>query len=234
MSDGSRIPRGIDGFNPYITNTAAYLATGTPTNASRLGILDSEATVWAAMLSSWTPLFAKYSDKKNSRTTAVKDQLLEIITETIAYDQDNHILDRIAASPNVTIVDMETFNIKKGVLQKTTHSSLTVSIVEPIIPTIQPIGGGSVSIKCYNSSGSRANIFEDADSVQYAYMVGDTAPASADATGMVKELSTKAMFTLALGSANSGKYLFMYFRWYNTKYPTLAGPWSVLQKMLIL
>jgi len=234
MTTGTRIPRGIDEFNPYITKTSSYLQEGTPSNADRLGVTKEEAAEWTALEGKWLPLHLLYTDKKNSRTTTVKDKLKAIITECVELDQDCHILDRIAASPNATITDMAIFNINNGVLQKSTHTTLTTSIVEPVIPTLQPIGGGSLTIKCYSSTGERAAIFEDADSVQYTYMVGDTAPASADAVGLTKELSTKASFTLALGSASSGKRLYTYFRWYNTKYPTLAGPWTSLQTTLIL
>ena len=151
-----------------------------------------------------------------------------------SFDQDNHILDRIAASPNVTIVDMETFNIKKGSLQKTTKSVSSTPISEPVTVTIQPIGGGSLTVKCYSTTGQRASIYDGADSVQYLYLVGDTAPASAEADGLTKEVSTKASFTLALGSGSSAKNLYIFFRWYNTKHPELAGPWSSLQTTLIL
>ena len=42
MSEGSRIPRGIDDYNSYINNTTPYLKTGTPTNAERLGVSTEE------------------------------------------------------------------------------------------------------------------------------------------------------------------------------------------------
>ncbi len=235
MTAGARIPRGIDDFNPYYTNAIAYLSDGTPTtNAVRLGILPEELTELTSYATAWAPLYTKYSDKKNSRTTAVKDQLLELISNVIGFDQDNHILDRIASSPNVTIVDMETFNIKKGSLQKTTKSFSSTPISEPVTVTIQPLGGGSLTVKCYSSTGQRAAIYDGADSVQYLYQIGDTAPASAEASGLTKELTTKASFTLALGSGSSAKNLYIYFRWYNTKHPELAGPWSSLQTTLIL
>jgi hypothetical protein len=235
MTTGARIPRGIDDFNPYYTNAITYLSDGKPTtNAVRLGILPEELTQMTDFATAWVPLYIKYSDKRNSRTTAVKDQLLEIIDNTVTFDQNNHILDRIAASPNVTIIDLETFNIKKGSLQKTTRTVSTTPIIEPVTVTIQPIGGGSATIKCYSTTGQRASIYDGADSVQYLYQVGDTAPSSAEAPGLTKDLSTKASFTLALGSASSAKNLYIYFRWYNTKHPELAGPWSSLQTTLIL
>ena len=153
MATGARIPRGIDDFNPYIVNTNAFLHAGMPNNAERLGILIAELEKWSAFATDWVPLYSKYSDKKNSRTTVVKDQLLEIISNIVNFDQAVHFIDRIAASPNVTLVDMETFNIKKGVLQKTGRGSSTTPITEPVTVTIQPIGGGTVTLKCYSTTG---------------------------------------------------------------------------------
>jgi hypothetical protein len=235
MSTGARIPRGIEEFNPYIANTNAYLLAGSPTtNAVRLGIIPDEVTQWTDVATAWLPLYAKYSDKKNSRTTAIKDQLLSLIDQCVELDSSCHLLDRIAASPNVTIEDMGAFNIRRGILQKTTRSIPHTPISESITVSIQPLGGGSISIKCYSSSGERAAIYEDADSVQFVYQVGGTTPAAADVIGLERDISTKAAFTLALGSSSSSKYLYIYFRWYDTKRPGLAGPWSALQTTLIL
>ena len=230
----ARIPRGIDEFNTYIGNTNSYLLAGTPTNANRLGVTPEELTQWTGFATDWAPLYLKYSDKKNSRTTAIKDQLLEIIGNTTDFDQRNHVLDRIAASPNVTIVDMETFNIKKGVLQKTSRLSSNTPIAEAVTVTIQLLGGGMVTIKCYSTTGQRASIYNNADSVEYLYQVGTTPPVAADENVLKKGISTKGSFTVALNPDTPGKFLYIYFRWYNTKHPELAGPWSSLQTTMIM
>ena len=234
MTVAPRIPRGIDDCSQYLISTNNYLDSGTPNNAERLGILPEETVKWKGLTNRYQPLYLLYSDKKNSRTTAVKDQLLSIIDEVTDLDQSCHLLDRIAASPNVTVADMETFNIKKGILQKTTRSVATTPLTNQVAAAIQPIGGGSVTIKCRNISGERAGIDEGANCVQYAYVVGDKAPVSADGENLRREISTKASFVLALGSASSAQSLFIYFRWYNTKHPELAGPWSALMTTLIL
>jgi len=233
MTNTSRIPRGIIVFNSYIANTSVFLTAGTPTNAERLGILPTEAAQWVDINNDWAPLMIKYSDKKNTRTVAVKDQLYQLIDKCVELDQNCHLLDRIAASPNVTIADLELFGIKRGMLQSN-RSKPSSTITEPLSAILQPLGGGSMNVKCYSPSGQRAGIFDEADSVQYVYTVGNTPPESADAIGLTKEISTKAIFTLPLGSVSSGKMLYIYFRWYNTKHPTLAGPWSNLQTILIL
>ena len=234
MAKKPRIPRLIDAFSPYISVTGNYLADGTPTNASRLGITEPEVGTWKGFETKWTPLYLKYGDKKNSRTTTVIDQLYEVIENCVAFDQSNHILDRIASSTAATITDLETFNIKSGPLEKTTRSIAVTPISEMVSPTIQPIGGGSVSVKCYTSTSQRAGICAGADSVQYMYAVGTTPPASAEAEGLKAEISTRASFNLDAGSASSGKYLYIYLRWYNTKHPALAGPWSSMNTTLIL
>ena len=235
MTDQSRIPRGIDNFNPYLITTVTYFQEGMPTNnATRLGISVEEVTQWKNYLTEWSPLYLLYSDKKNSRTTAVIDQLYDIIDRVILFDQTNHILDRIAVSLNVTIVDLETFNIKKGALQKSSRTIPQKPISEQVTVTLQPIGGGSVNIKCYSTTGARPAIYEDADCVQYVYQVGNTPPVSALAPGMTKDLSTKGAFSLALGADNAGKTLYIFFRWFNTKHPELAGPWSGLQTTWLL
>jgi hypothetical protein len=230
MAVQTRIPRGIDSFDPYIDRMVTYLQEGTPLpNADRLGISIDEIQFLSSQKNEWKPLYLKYTDKKNTRTTAVIDQLYYIIDQVIAYDQNRHILDRIAVSPNSTIVDMEVFNIRKGALQKTTRSVQTKSISEPVSVTLQPLGGGIISAKCYSSSSARPGIFDEADSVQYSYCIGTTPPASASAEGMTRDLSTKGSFNFQVGDHNGGKSLYIYFRWYNTKHPELAGPWCSVQ-----
>jgi len=231
----SRIPRTIIKFNPFITNTNTYMLAGSPTNFSRLGWLQAEMNQWTAFVTAWVLLFVKYADKKNSRTTAVKDQLYLIIRQCIALDKTNHLLDRIAASPSVTITDMETFNIKKGVLQDSTHTQRRSMVDESLVVSLQPVGGGDINVKCRTAhDAKRPSIPDGADSVQFAYQVGGSAPVSADDAGLKVDLSSHAAFTMHLGSANSGKTLFIFFRWFNTKHPELASHWNAMQTILVL
>jgi hypothetical protein len=235
MGSATRIPRGIDDFNLYLASTAAYLVLGTPiTNGLRLGFSEDEINRWIRFYTIWAPVYAKYADKKYGRTTAIKDDLRTKIDEVIDFDKEINFLDRIAVSLNVTVADLTVFNIKKGALEKTTRTVPTSRIDELVQAMLIPAGGGDVTIKCYSTTSARAAIYGDADCVQILYMVGTTPPTSAEDPNLIKDLSTRAIFTLPLGAASAAKTLYIYFRWYNTKHPELAGSWSGLQTTVIV
>jgi len=113
-----RISRSITGFNADITTTNDYLlkvvAPATTPNWQRLGLTAAEQAQWQSFLTSWQPLFIRYSDKKGQRTTDVKDQLKLIIKNSIAYDHKQHLYDRIAINANAVNADFEIFRIKRG------------------------------------------------------------------------------------------------------------------------
>jgi len=215
--------------------TSAYLLAGEPNNnGKRLGLLPEEVTQWKGFSDRVDALYAKYYDKKKGRTTAIKDELLVIIEETISFDKKYHFLDRISSSLNVNVTDLTTFNIKSGVMAKGMRTLHQTPIGELVKTDITPIGGGSVTIKCYNSTSKRAGILDTADCVQYLHMVGSTPPVSAENDSLKLGSSTKGIFTLATSPGCSGKNLYIYFRWFNSKHPEIAGPWSPLQTMLLL
>jgi hypothetical protein len=235
MGTGTRIPRSINEFGTYISSTNIYLSSGArQSNGLRLGISPEEMVQWKAFEENFSPLLLLYNDVANSRTRAIRNNLIEIIDKTIAYDQANHILDRIAASPNATVYDLGAFNINGGVPTKTTRSRSITIIREPVSVTFQQLGGAIIAIKCYSTTGARAAIFGEADSVQFMYKTGTVPPTSTNEDGLKSGLSTKGSFNLELNPEYKGKYLFIYFRWYNTKHPEMSGPWSELQTTMIV
>ena len=235
MGTGTRIPRSINEFGTYINSTNIYLSSGAPVNNGvRLGITPEEMAQWKTFEENFSPLLLMYNDVTNSRTRAIRNNLVEIIEKTIAYDQASHILDRIAASPNATVYDLGAFNINGGVPTKTTRSRSITIIREPVSVTFQQLGGAIIAIKCYSTSGARAAIFGEADSVQLLYKTGTVPPTSTNEDGLKAGLSTKGSFNLELNPEYKGKYLFIYFRWYNTKHPEMSGPWSELQTTMIV
>jgi hypothetical protein len=235
MGTSPRIPRGINEFGTYIASTNAYIVAGAPeTNGTRLGFSADEMKQWKVFDTEYNPLLLMYNDIMNSRTRAIRNNLIEIIERVVAYDQENHLLDRIAASPNATVYDLGAFNINGGVSPKTTRTRPITPVKEAVSVTFLPLGGATIAIKCYSTTSARASIFAGADSVQYLFKTGTVPPTSANEEELKSGLSTKAMFNLVLDPEYKGKYLYIYFRWYNTRHPALSGPWSELQIIMIM
>lgn len=229
----SCIPRRKENFNNFIRTTNTYLKEGNPTNAARLNMPDNLLTVWSDYLARWIGPYNKFSDKINSRTQAVTNELQAIINEARKFDQENHLFARIAIAENATLTDFEVFKIPTGKRQKQNHGAAQMPITDLVQVVLKPIGGGSVSIKCYGK-GARASLLESANCVQYRYVVGAVAPTSASDKALEMDISTKGSFILATGAANVGLQLYIYFRWYNTRHPEQAGPWSMIQPVILL
>lgn len=227
------IPRTFDNFNTYIRNTNSYMDEGTPKNSERLEVPVEMVTKWDGICKKWVAAYDKYSDKYNLRTQAINDELRTIVDEAHIFNEDSNFLARIAISPKVTITDLETFGIRNSIGPKAGRSTPQMPFTTMVETTLKPIGGGSIMVKCY-SKGSRASILEAANCVQYRFVVGTTPPSSAEDAILDKDLSTKASFVLPAGAEKIGLHLYIYFRWFNTKHPELAGPWSDLESTLIL
>lgn len=235
MAGESRIPVTIRLFNPYIRNTDGYMLEGTPLNWIRLGWSQEWIDKWSDIHARWRPLHSKYSNKEETRTTSIKNQLLALIRECKDYDKEHHLLDTIAASPNGIISDMETFHIKKGLLQDNTHTVGHTPLKDEVFAIIISIGGGEMEIKCRTANdSSKPSKPKGMDCVQYVYQIGGTPPTSAAVAGLIKDSSTKASFVLHLGADKADQKLYIFFRWYSTKHPELSGPWSTIQTKMIL
>ncbi|WP_320053135.1 hypothetical protein [uncultured Acetobacteroides sp.] len=229
------IPRTVETFNPYIRTTVAYMQEGSPVkNFTRLGITEEMMGKWKGFGDRWILAYEKYSDRYNLRTIAVTDELKGIMESIRKYEEESNFLTHIAISPNATITDLETFKIRTVSNVKHSRTIPQTPITMLVTATVQPIGGGSVTIKCFGNTNQRPAIHDTANCVQYRFSVATEAPTSAEDKKLEVGLSTKAFFVLPLGAENAGKQLFIYFRWYNTKHPEIAGPWSKAQNTLIL
>lgn len=212
-------------FNDYINVNVAYLQQGdTEKNWTRLGLLQADMTWMQDLLQHWNTLYALYIDKKGSRTTEVTNGLKSDIDKMLDYNQSQNLLDRIAASLNATTVDLDKFNIRKASRQ--TSKGTFRAIEEVVDPTIEPIRGGVLSIKCYSIESSRPSILSEANCVQLSYIVQTDVPQSPDDAGMIHEVSSRASFSINLGPENSGKRVHIFLRWFSTVHPESAGPWS--------
>ena len=228
------IPTKIEDYNPYSHTTSTFLMAGeTVKNYERLGVSYEIAKEWVDINAKWPAPFKKYMDKYQQRTQAVIDELMEVIAEAQQFDADNKFLARIAISPNATVNDLEIFNIREGQRKGNTRTKPQLAITTQVDAQMQPIGGGSIKVKCY-ATGSRPSIPEPGDSVQYRYMIGETAPTSAEDSNLKMNFNTRSSFIISTGDNNVGLRLFIYFRWFNTRHQEIVGPWSKLESTIIL
>lgn len=251
----TRIPPNIPGFNTYVNNTDTYLVAGAPvTNGERLGLTPQNLTDWNAQRVNWRDtLYPKYSDPLQS-TSAVKAQVHNFMEDFRTFAQP--LLNVMAASPNATEDDEAVFNFTIGHAAPVHH---TTPIADGVVFEAKPIGGGDLHFSCRTAHDDhRASKAEEADSVQLAYEITDLRnnnnngggtptppgpdrpgeerdnriPTPAD-KGMTKEIFTKSQFTFHAGAENVGKRLVAFMRWYNTKHPELAGPWTAITVVVI-
>ncbi|MGD0711935.1 MAG: hypothetical protein ABR968_12235 [Bacteroidales bacterium] len=251
------IPRTIKAFNSFITKTNNYLVLGTPTNAVRFNWTAANLTTWQGFLSSWTPLFLLYDNRKESYTTAIKNKLLAIIGNAVTYAQTNKLIELVRACASLNGDDCAVFGLpaKLAIISTSTHATAslaktkgkekTVIALESIYPKIIPIGGGILHIKAYleKAQSGRPHKPSGFDELEYAigvfFSTATGLPISPEDARLTKEYSTKANFklpTLALtanltaiasGAATPLKVAVLFFRWAKSKHPDLDGPWSV-------
>lgn len=240
----SRVPETIPPFNNYINSTDDNLqaiSSGVIHNWERLGLSSVNASDWHDQRTYWRDtLYPKYSSPATS-TSLVKAEVKAFIIEFRKFA--NPLLDIMAASPNAGTDDEIMFNFKIG--RAPAHHA-TDPIAGTVVYDAQPLGGGDFKFKCRTAAdSSRASLAAGADSVQLGYMVqekssGPTPPAPADdnmpnpnQTGMTKDIFTKATFTFHAEAENVGKTMIVFARWFNTKHPELAGPWSAVRAVVI-
>ena len=235
-----RISRIIGEFNAYINYTTNYLleetenASGTMTpNWERVGLTAQEKNQWVAFRNENNTQYALYANKKETRTTAVKDKFRTNQRDFIAFAQP--LLNRIAYGPEVTIDDLEVFNIKAGPLFDNTRTRITTPIEESVTFTMQPIGGGQLKFTCQSvSDSSRASKLPGTD-IEMRYLV---LPSEAPAPASVGELtddkiSSRAIFVLSAGTEFQGYRIYAACRWIVINNQDRNGPWSGIATVVV-
>jgi hypothetical protein len=253
MPDQSIIPRDIDGFNIYLSQTNDHLILGSPTNAVRFGWTSQNLSDWQDFKSDWDPLYFKYSDKKGGYTTAIKTKLEVIIAKAIIYDRENKLILKVKSTVGLTPDDCIIFKVPKSyaITSLSPHQSAmtsepnkTTTTSERVFPQLKPVGGGLVKIDCllWEKGSGRAHKPEGYDLIEYkvAVFYSGTSDLPTQFTDARFSLgySSKASFMLDTnvftsnlpatepGAAVPLKMAVFFFRWAKSKHPNLNGPWS--------
>jgi hypothetical protein len=232
MPDKSRVPPTFHAFNVYITKTDNFLqaidADSALPNWQRLELKAAEAAWWHSERILWRDtLHKKHSDKttKTIVTTADVKNFRANFKKKSA-----RILDKIAAADAAGTTDEATFNLilKKHRKKPGYH---TTSISDSIAMIVEVKGGGRLKFICRTDHDSnRASLAKMANCVELAYSIGEKGDPDHIAHRII---STHASFIHDFGGANIGKWLYIYVRWYNTKHPALASPWSEMTRVMI-
>lgn len=240
MADQSRIPRNFNKFVMYLEQTSAYLLQKSPLpftgfNWQRFHWTESELAMWQFFSKKASEYFSAYRNP-SLRSTAIRDRLKNLRESTVQYNRKQCLLDRIASNPNQTVLnDFYVFNIRRGTsLEKIRRSRPQSPIDEKIFFFLKPIGGAILMCKCWTQSRSgRPHRHRLADSIQVAFKTRSPAPKSyLDCPE--KEIFRTAKFFIHLPMEEIGETIGVFVRWYNTKYPHLAGPWSGLHVATVM
>jgi len=142
----TRLGRTIRTFDTDIKTTSDYIlahGSGTPgiTNGERLGWTPDEILAWTDFRTRWDVNMALYGNKKGTRTTNVRDILMGIIKEAVAYEKKHNLYDRIAVCLVATNDDFEAFNIIRFTpLAATTHTRTAAPGIKGVAIVLKKIG----------------------------------------------------------------------------------------------
>jgi hypothetical protein len=232
MPDRSRIPTTLVDFDVYINTTDNFLQAIDPTssqpNWQRLELKAAEANWWNTQRLFWRDTLYKKRGDKRLRTLIVNADVKDF--RAAFKKQSARILDKIAVADAADNRDEAVFKLvlKKHRKKPGRHQT---PIEESVAIVVRREGGGRLHFICRASDhAKRAAIPKTANSVEIGYSIGEAI--DCDHTPH-RIISTHASFSHDFAGAHIGKYIYVYARWYNTKHPRLAGPWSELMKVMI-
>ncbi|MEI6124103.1 MAG: hypothetical protein WCQ95_10815 [Bacteroidota bacterium] len=240
------IPTSKLGRNSYFMTVVAYLVT----NKVRLGV--SAARLLAlqnlygevATPGTYLALWLLYANKASSRTVDVIADLNEIESRIIALLLEiyNDIPDSVW-----TNADRNAMKRKAGLPHL--HTKPEAPLTAQCILTINGFPNGLFNITARDAEDSkRSSLPEGADAleIRYAYIESPVRkPTTPDLAGKVRvacmgpdDNTTSVFIFKARGELQTdanlaGFQIVIFGRWINTKYPKLAGKWSVRYTLMI-
>jgi hypothetical protein len=248
----NRIPVRQYLFVQYVLKNNKHLheipSGGTLTRGEILGLTTAELlslNAYELKLVSGDPLNPGIWDlhaNKETKTHKTRMQFLEIEKEFGNFYRP--LLNRMSGSAAITVADRLVLNIA---IPGGPHHKPTTKIQELCYTNVICLGRGDVKFFCRSTSdSSRSSKPDSSNGPEIAYLLIPPTAASGDSNGSTKKSSlpdpklgfthvifTKAIFTLELGVEYAGYTMQYYLRWVNTKYPNLAGTWSVMGSIIV-
>lgn len=210
-------------YNEYLQPASEHLNT----NKVRLGVSDPNLATLNGQVTNWNTTYP-LSKNKDTRTTAITK------TKNLLKKQISNTLRKIYAD-----IPESALNIDDREILRILHRDNNPSPVP--VPTTTPDvnlhgGDGSQIIIRYailggesGSSSSRKKPLH-IKYMEFCYKIGDPAPINSDDCNL-RVIISKIPYYLNLDSSNSGKRLYGYGRWVNSR--NQPGPWSVMVSVVI-
>ena len=199
----------------------------------RIGLDKDEMEKWEELRDEWLPLYSTYSDKKQKRTTSIKDKLRHVQKRFILFASP--ILNRIDGERAAVIDDFEVLKIKFKPLKDETPSPVHGSHLatgSPVV-SLKNMGGGMIDIKCRrNQDETRPSMLKGFE-IELRWLAGPPPPATPDDLTLIHEHSTKSHFQVEAGMANLGKRFFCFARYRHITNPAILSPWTNLLQITI-
>lgn len=229
---GGALKRNLNVTNPSADQDGHCTVSFCP-NWKRLGMDEDEMNKWSAFLEEWIPLYEKYSDRKETRTTAIKDKLSNVRKRFAAFVRP--LLTRIEGERTVTIDDLEILRIKAGPLRDTEPSPVHGSHLATGAPVVslKNMGGGMIDVKCRRDKDQTRPSMLKGFMIELRWLAGPPSPTDPDMSGLIAELSSKSHFQVVAGMNNLGKTFFCYVRWRHKTNPAILSPWTNLLQITI-
>ena len=240
MAHTRRIPTSKPLFFSYMAATNTYLLAGPP-NWQRLNWLATEQAQWQNYATQANTYQTQWATPAN-RTQNLTLQIDSLITQVHTYDQQNHLLDRIAAQSPTTAQtpDYTTFNILHNLPATSgtgtgSNSTLRTIATENTV-YFSVTNGGAAQIICHckpNQSSQRAHLLAGYNIEVFYEIQAQDAPAPNITQLVNHEVFTKAHFSLNLSGTLSGQKLCIAMRWRHKTNPALNGSLGAIQTITI-
>lgn len=247
------VPREIKKFNDFIILLVSYLLSGSPTNATRLGITTTVVSQIQAYLNQWNGFYTQYINRKGGYTTNIRNNLIGIIKNFTLFYRMNKVIDKVKSNTALTPDDCTTFHLPVGLSYSlpVNRSASSVELAERLVVTTAAVYprlisevGGFVKVKAYTEAArtGRAKKLKGFDLLEYAvgvfYSGTANLPAHPTDSRLTHDHSSRASFVaettgmtgnltaLASGQVEPVRVAVFFFRWVKSKHPNQNGPWS--------
>ena len=239
----ARIPISIIPYVAFMNSTLAYLQANSPApftnlNWQRLNWLNNEVDDWESFANHAATLYEQYINKATCPPFVITE-LNTLIYDTLKYDSDNHLFDRIASTaPSLSFTaDFTMFHIKRNSpFEKSKKPNKRHTAIEETVTfSAQMIGSGMLKFFCNHQHNANSCAKPDGFDIEVIYKILEPGEAIPDNTTLLDkhDIFTTAIFTKHFGESNSAKRVCVAMRWFHKTDSPINGPFGPMKTLVI-